>query len=389
MATGRKSKTSSSRRAEGQAQLARDLKKVQSQLQEQISVNQALNERVLELYTLYNVSRTLSMTLQLNELFDLSMNVLAETLNLNQFCLMLLDESTGKLVIQASHGMPQEIGKPGMACMEDGISWKVARGGKAVLINDISQEKKFFYFKGSKIREGSYLGVPLMKRDGQVLGVLNAHKSRAHAFKDADLRLFESVAEHVAIAIDNALIYKQTRELMHRDELTNLYNRRYFFERFDREIYRADRYHHPISLLMVDIDHFKLINDAHGHLAGDAALRRLARILEKRLRKADLLARYGGEEFLALLPETNKKGALCVAEKLRAEVERTDFAADLGASQPVHFTVTIGVASMPQDTENGKTLLDLADKALYFGKARGRNQVCAQIPSEKDLPSTE
>jgi diguanylate cyclase (GGDEF)-like protein len=358
-----------------------EIAELQAELNQQREANQALNERVLELYTLYNVSRTLSMSLQLGELFDLTMNVIGEAMKLKQFCLMLIDEDSGKLSIQASHGLPTGIGASGMICEEEGVSWKVARSGAPVLVNDIGRESGFVYFRDSGITAGSYLGVPLKRKDGRVIGVINAHKPVLDGFSDADLRLFNSVAEHVAIAIDHALTLKQTRELMHRDELTNLYNRRYFFERFDREVYRAERYQHPISLLMIDIDHFKRLNDASGHLAGDHALKEIARILDEKLRKADVLARYGGEEFLVLLPETNKIGAALVAEKLRAAIDAHDFRQPGGAA-PVRLTVTVGVACIPEDTDDASVLLDLADKSLYYGKARGRNQVCLEVPEE-------
>lgn len=374
---------------EREQQLAGELTALREDYEKLLASNQVLNERVLELYTLYNISRTLSMSLQVNELFDLAMNLIGQSLSVDQYCLMLLDEEAGKLVIRASHGLPPEIVMQGVVSVSEGVSGKVMQSGEPIVIQDISREQDFFYFPESGIKEGSYLGVPLRRPDQGPLGVINAHKPNPNGFTDADLRLFKAVAEHVAVSIDHALTFQQTKELMNRDELTNLYNRRYFFERFEREVYRAQRYNRTLSLLMVDIDHFKNYNDTYGHLRGDHALKKLARALEANLRKADLVARYGGEEFLILLPETEKDAAAQVGEKLRKSVDEVDFNEDRPRLGRGKLTITVGVSSLPGDAEEALTLLDLADKALYFGKARGRNQVCTRVPgiSNGDPPA--
>jgi len=349
--------------------------------------NEQINERMLELYTLYNVSRTLSMSLQVSELFDMTMNLLNQSLNLDQYCLMLFDEAADKLTIQASHGLGDRLADKG-SCVENGVSWKVAHSGQPLLIEDISREQDFFYYPDSGIKEGSFYSVPLARRDGKIIGVINAHKPKPSAFSDKDLRLFKAVAEQVAIAIENAITFQLTRELVNRDELTGLFNRRHFFERLEREIYRANRYDRPLSLLMIDIDHFKNYNDSFGHLRGDKVLKRLAKVLDLSLRKADLLARYGGEEFLVLLPETCKDKAAMVAEKLRAQVATQDFNDDAPGLPNVRLTITVGIAAMPDDTNDALHLLDLTDKALYFGKAKGRNQVCTQVPPGPEQGTT-
>lgn len=370
--------------SDSEKQLEDELGALKTEHDKLLDTNQNLNERVLELYTLYNVSRTLSTSLQMTELFELAMNVIGESLSLDQYCLMLLDQDSQKLQIRASHGMPDEIVANGVVSVNEGVSGRVASNGEPVLIQDLSQEKDFFYFKDSGMKKGSYLGVPLSSPDGKVIGVLNAHKPEPDGFDQSDLKLFQAVAEHVAIAINNAMTFQQTQELTKRDELTGLHNRRYFFERFEREVYRAERYERSLSLLMVDIDHFKNFNDKYGHLQGDQALKKFSRVFEESLRKADVVARYGGEEFLVMLPETEKKAAALVAEKLRESVESVDFNEDEPRLGSAGLTITIGVASLPRDTEEALVLLDLADKALYFGKAQGRNQVCTRVPDKPE-----
>ncbi len=362
-------------------ELQEEIQGLREEYDKLLEANQVLNERIIEVYTLYNVSRTLSMSLQLNELLDLVMSLIGKSLNINRFSLMLLDEQTRKLSIRAAHGLADEILFHGEFDPEAGLSGKAFSKGEPVIVEDLSKTNDFIYFQGSGLDKGSYLGVPLKRPAGTVIGVLNAHKSSSGAFKDSDLRLFKAVSEHVAVAIDHALAFQQTQELMSRDELTNLYNRRYFFERFEREVYRAERYGRRLSVLMIDIDHFKNYNDTYGHLRGDQALRRMARLLEANLRRADIIARYGGEEFLVLLPETEKDDAVKVCEKLRSEVEKIDFNDDAPRLDKAGMTITLGVASMPDDSEEAIELIDLADKALYYGKAQGRNRVCCEVPT--------
>lgn len=181
------------------------------------------------------------------------------------------------------------------------------------------------------------------------------------------------VSQMVALAICNSKRFQKTLASAIRDELTGLYNRRYFNERLLEEIERSRRYGEVVSLVSCDIDHFKRVNDTHGHAAGDRVLALLASILRNSLRKSDVIARYGGEEFIILLPDTPKEQARETAEKLRLKVAGTDIPHD-GIS--LNITVSCGVASLGEDGDSIEALLDKADKALYAAKFRGRNQVC-------------
>jgi diguanylate cyclase (GGDEF)-like protein len=178
---------------------------------------------------------------------------------------------------------------------------------------------------------------------------------------------FNTMAERVR-AHDAAL-----QKLAVHDELTGLENRRAFFARLDGELKRVGRYHHPLALMMLDIDHFKAVNDTYGHAAGDAVLRRLAEIMEKNIRPFDQVARYGGEEFVILVPETTIEGALAGAERLRMAVADTPFHIEQGKT--IDVTVSIGVAACPRDADTGEGLIKAADDSLYQAKRGGRNRV--------------
>ncbi|HSB70113.1 MAG TPA: diguanylate cyclase [Candidatus Methylomirabilis sp.] len=163
-------------------------------------------------------------------------------------------------------------------------------------------------------------------------------------------------------------------ELSTQDPLTGLYNYRVFHSRLAEEEERSRRYAHPFSLLMLDIDHFKTINDTHGHLAGDEALRAVAGLIRQEVRPVDLVTRYGGEEFALILPETSSAGALATAERIREIIAAHPIF--LTSGQAVTLTASIGVATYPEAAGSAERLISAADQALYRAKAGGRNQVC-------------
>ena len=166
------------------------------------------------------------------------------------------------------------------------------------------------------------------------------------------------------------------KELSRTDGLTQLYNHKFFHQLLTTEVSRAARYGGEVSLLMIDVDFFKVYNDNNGHPMGDAALQKVAWILSETSRDVDSVARYGGEEFAVILPETPKRGAMELAERLRARIEEADFAnTDVMPQQ--NFTISIGVASYPEDAEVKSELVEKADQALYKAKTSGRNSVAA------------
>jgi len=169
-------------------------------------------------------------------------------------------------------------------------------------------------------------------------------------------------------------INQKLAELSIHDELTSLYNHRFLQEKMTEEFARATRYHHPLSCLMIDIDHFKMINDTHGHPVGDQVLRELGKFFMTHLRQADTVARYGGEEFAVLLPHVGYEGADLLAERLRKKI--TDLSFTTASGLPFKISISIGLASYPEDPVDRKeTLLFYADKALYRAKGSGRNRV--------------
>jgi diguanylate cyclase (GGDEF)-like protein len=220
----------------------------------------------------------------------------------------------------------------------------------------------------------SLVAVPL--RLGEtVLGMLSAQSYAPRAYDRDDLELLELLAVNASIALSNARLFEQVQYLAITDPLTGLYNRRQFFALAEREFVRALRYHRAVAVLMLDIDHFKAVNDAHGHPIGDEVLRAVAGRCASGLRTMDLLGRYGGEEFVALLPETDWDGAQQAAERLRHAIRETPIITRVG---PVRVTVSVGFALCVENCPDLTALIHSADQALYAAKQGGRDRVAPQ-----------
>ncbi len=183
------------------------------------------------------------------------------------------------------------------------------------------------------------------------------------------------VAGHAALSLRNAEQYHRAREKAFIDDVTELYNVRYLLLAADHEIRRADRYGNPLSVLFLDLDRFKLVNDRYGHLVGSRALRQLGGVLAGCVRQVDTLARYGGDEFTILLVDTGHDHAMQIAERIRATVADTWF--DGGRGESMQLSLSIGVATYPDHGRTREELLDLSDKAMYRAKSIGRNKVCS------------
>ncbi len=220
----------------------------------------------------------------------------------------------------------------------------------------------------------SYLGVPIVHR-GRVEGLLALYSASAGSFKESDLRVAETVANQVGIALVNSRLFDELKGLAVTDTLTGLLNRRRLPELALRETERALRYKRPMSVIFLDIDHFKQVNDRHGHLVGDMVLRALAKRIVQATRTTDVVCRYGGEEFLVLIPEAGLDKATATAERLRQIVSDMTVST---AEADINVTISLGVAELrDEEGETFDRLLARADAALYRAKSNGRNRVCA------------
>jgi len=253
--------------------------------------NRQMEQRLRELSLLFDITRTINSTLDLPEVLKSICQRVGETLGFEEFAILLLDEATGRLVVRATYGFPAEENVEGMSFSPgEGISGVVAKSGEWLLIADTAKDTRYLHYKGRHLVDGSFLCVPIKLQD-RLIGLFNVLRPRMNAFTEGDIRLLTSLANYAALALANAQLHGRIKELSVTDELTQLANRRSLLERAEHEIDRAGRFSHPVACLMIDIDHFKEINDRFGHLAGDEALKEVARRAEAEIRAGDTGAR--------------------------------------------------------------------------------------------------
>ena len=354
--------------------LTDQLSGLQQKYLEMEEANKSLHERILELSSLYHVSLALSKTLELDEILKSIKKLFKRTFNVDQYSIMLLDESNDQLKIASSYGISKTVRDSDAYEFGANIFGEALEQEELIYISEKKKATQYeFYPDDKNNKNAAFLTIPLKQDKGLPIGVLNLSRKKPDSFTEQEISLFAKVTEQIAKVIDKTLLFKHTKELSITDELTSIYNRRYFNQRFEREVMRAKRYKRPLSAIMIDIDHFKNYNDVNGHILGDDALKKVASLLDHNIRKADILARYGGEEFVLLLPEIDKEHSFKVAEKLRRTIETNSFTEE--HKQPDgKLTISLGVSTLLEDTYTSRELINFADKALYEAKKKGRNR---------------
>ena len=246
-----------------------------------------------------------------------------------------------------------------------GSAAPVFQRGQAILIGD------------GKSEDGSSVMAAPVKEGRSVVAALTVSLPAAmRVFAWEDLRLLDVLTGLASDALDNAKLFSDVEQNAMRDGLTGLLTHRAFQDKLEAAVLEASRYGKPISLVMADIDHFKSVNDTHGHPAGDAVLQGFAHVLDRNARPVDVVARYGGEEFAILLYETVYEDAMTFAESIRHDLEEQSF--DIGQGRALAITASFGVATFPTDATSGQQVLRQADQRLYAAKKGGRNRVAGR-----------
>jgi diguanylate cyclase (GGDEF)-like protein len=225
------------------------------------------------------------------------------------------------------------------------------------------------------LKSEELLLIPLKAKD-KVNGIIVADNfiTKEPITKD-DIRMLTMLANQAGLAIENSQLYEKTVMLAHMDSLTELWNHGYFQYLLQTDLEKAKATDLPLSLIMIDIDDFKVYNDTLGHQAGDGILRELASLLKKQSRKMDYVCRYGGEEFTIILPQTEKQEAFLIAERLRTDIEKHTFVHEEILPRK-KFTASMGLASFSEDGSSTSELITASDKALYLAKHKGKNNTC-------------
>jgi len=346
---------------------------------------QALEERSSQLSALNQVAVTITSSLNLQNMLEVIMKHGITLTGAQACCIAFYDEATGRSKEWITHGLSEHFVK-NMSFQPGGLADEAFNTTSYILCND---RPETLHKLSSLAREEGlrcFVCLPLTSHDHR-LGVIYFYCTDRDTFIPADIELLATFASLVAQAIENARLYAQMQEQARTDALTGLNNRRTFDALLADELARAQRFNRPVSLLMLDIDHFKRVNDTYGHQAGDVVLKVLGELLGRQARAIDRVCRYGGEEITVILPETGFEIAAKVAERLRAAVEAHPF--DINGGAPLRITVSIGVASFPAHADSVQTLVVAADAAMYAAKAGGRNRVVRYEPAPGQAAAQE
>lgn len=328
------------------------------------------NKRANELTIFSEINRELASSLDLREVLEALVERGLRLGDADAVTVFVRNRETSELTNYRVTAAARDELKHLPAPRPDGLTNSVARSGEAAFIGDARNHP--LYADGAYPDLRSIASLPL-RFEGEVVGVMNVGYIRLHQFDDEEIRLLSTLADAAAVTVNNAAMHERILRLAVTDELTGLANRRRFLEVLRSEMHRARRYGRPLTLLMVDLDRLKQINDENGHAAGDAMLRGVAHCMRSSVRDTDMPARLGGDEFAVLLPETGGDAAVTIAERIRAGVENFKVVMD---SATVRSTVSIGLVSRsPGDLHDLPSFIRLADDALYRSKTMGRNAV--------------
>jgi diguanylate cyclase (GGDEF)-like protein len=252
----------------------------------------------------------------------------------------------------------------------NGFIGQVAKSGKPILAEDVSADSKLSRVR--KMGDGiqSFAAVPIMAKE-KILAVMGVGSRKYRKFPDWEILMVDTIANQIGMAIENAQLYEHALGLAFTDSLTGLYNRRYLMDQIEREFIRAQRSKATLSLVMVDLDGLKAINDRFGHHVGDRFLKEVARIVKVNTRASDVAARWGGDEFVLLAPVTDSRSAIKIAERIRAQVERYRMKLE---GKKAGITISSGIVTYPDHASVVAELLKKADEAMYDAKRGGRNR---------------
>jgi diguanylate cyclase (GGDEF)-like protein len=323
------------------------------------------------------LGKALTSSLQLDQVLRTIMEKIDEFLRPDNWSLLLLDEAKQELYFELVVGKASPSLKDVRIKIGQGIAGWVAQNGETVVVPDTAKDTRFFgqVDEKTKTETQSIVAVPVMFRD-TCLGVIELINCMGpDGFDNRDLKLLEALADFAAIALENARHVKRIHELTITDDCTTLYNARHMGFILDTEIYRSQRYNYEFSLVFIDLDHFKQVNDTHGHLVGSRLLAEIGNALKNKCRLIDFAFRYGGDEFVLLLPQTSKDNALNVARRLHKMIRESVWLASEGLN--IKVTTSLGVASYPVDSRSKEGLLHLADEAMYLVKNTSRDSVAA------------
>ncbi len=330
--------------------------------------------QVQELAIFHDVAKALTSSLDRDSILQTIMEKMAEHIRPDTWSLLLIDQDQEEMYFAIAVGTAAEVLKNVRLKVGEGVAGYVAKHGERVIVPDVYSDPRF----AKRIDEmthwetRSIVCFPLRSKE-RVLGVLQLLNVDMEHFGDQEISFLESLCDYAAIAIENARAVEKIQELTITDDCTGLFNARHLYKTLETEVYRSARFGYEFTILFLDLDHFKYVNDTHGHLIGSKLLAEVGYLIKGQLRLIDYAFRYGGDEFVVLLPQTGKDASLVVAKRLRDNFRSGRFCKSEGLILSVR--ASIGLATYPQDAKTPHDIIRQADEMMYLVKNTTRDNI--------------
>jgi diguanylate cyclase (GGDEF)-like protein len=333
-----------------------------------------LTRQKLELNIFHDVAKALTSSLDLDSILQTIMEKMAEYFRPDTWSLLMADEQKSELYFAIAVGQKSEALKDVRLKLGEGIAGWVAKHGELVISNDVEHDPRFSKRadEATQMETRSLIAVPLRSRL-RVLGVIQLVNVDRAQFGEQEVFFLQALCDYAAIAIENARWVEKIQELTITDDCTGLFNARHLYKTLETEVYRSARFGYEFSVLFIDLDHFKQVNDTHGHLIGSKLLAEIGYLVKAQLRLIDFAFRYGGDEFVVLLPQTGKDQALVVAKRLQEAMRASAFCRDEGLN--LNVRASIGLATYPHDARDAHDIIRQADEMMYLVKNTTRDNI--------------
>src|SRR5271170_651406 len=321
-----------------------------------------LSRHSQELTIFHDVAKALTSSLDLDSILQTIMEKMAEYFRPDTWSLLMVDAERDELYFAIAVGTASEALKNIRLKVGEGIAGYVAKNGQRLVVPD----------EMTKWETRSIVCFPVQSRL-RVLGVIQLVNVDMEHFGDQEIFFLQSLCDYAAIAIENARAVEKIQELTITDDCTGLYNARHLYKTLETEVYRSSRFGYEFTVVFIDLDHFKQVNDTNGHLVGSKLLAEIGYLIKAQLRLIDYAFRYGGDEFVVLLPQTGKDSALVVAKRLRDSLRTSMFCKEEGLN--LNVRASMGVATYPHDAKTPHDIIRQADEMMYLVKNTSRDNI--------------
>jgi diguanylate cyclase (GGDEF)-like protein len=332
------------------------------------------NRQSQELTIFHDVAKALTSSLDLDSILQTIMEKMAEYFRPDTWSLLMVDAERDELYFAIAVGSASEALKNLRLKVGEGIAGYVAKHGERLIVPDVMTDPRFAkrIDEMTKWETRSIVCFPVSSRL-RVLGVIQLVNLDMDHFGDQEIFFLQSLCDYAAIAIENARAVEKIQELTITDDCTGLYNARHLYKTLETEVYRSSRFGYEFTVVFIDLDHFKQVNDTHGHLIGSKLLAEIGYLIKAQLRLIDYAFRYGGDEFVVLLPQTGKDSALVVAKRLRDSLRTSMFCKEEGLN--LNVRASMGVATYPHDAKTPHDIIRQADEMMYLVKNTSRDNI--------------